>query len=340
MAKVSVVVPIYNAERYLRQCLDSIINQTLTDIEIICVNDGSSDSSREIIEEYVKRDNRIKAIHKGNSGYGDSMNKGLDIAGGEYIGIVESDDYIEPNMLEELYSCAKKNDLDFCKCGFYFYYSRESRNKKSPISNDLIALDVFCPTEIKSQKKKLKLFGLQPAIWSAIYKRDFLTENNIRFNETPGASYQDTSFNFKVWALAKRTKLLKDCLIHYRQDNEGSSINSSGKANFICYEYNTIWEFLKGRDKSLDCITGRLLLDAYLWNFNRLSPEMAKEFALTMSRELANCPYEPSLYSWRRRKQRALIVKDPMRFYQIYNSLRDKNIIVKKIKWLLALLGA
>ena len=90
--KVSIVVPIYNVEKYLRQCLDSVVNQTLKEIEIICVDDGSTDSSPEIIQEYVEKDNRVKVISKPNSGYGNSMNRGFDMAEGEYIGIVESDE--------------------------------------------------------------------------------------------------------------------------------------------------------------------------------------------------------------------------------------------------------
>ena len=104
--KVSIVIPICNVERYLKECLDSVINQTLKDIEIICVDDGSTDASLSILRTYEKMDTRIKVITKQNSGYGNTMNVGMDIAIGEYIGIVESDDYIEKNMFERLYNTA------------------------------------------------------------------------------------------------------------------------------------------------------------------------------------------------------------------------------------------
>ena len=103
MAKISVIVPVYNAEKYLRQCLDSIVSQTLRDIEIICVNDGSTDASLSILEEYAAKDSRIVVISKPNAGYGHSMNMGLDKATGEYMGIVDADDYILPTMYETLY---------------------------------------------------------------------------------------------------------------------------------------------------------------------------------------------------------------------------------------------
>ena len=113
--KVSVLVPIYNVEEFLPECLDSLVNQTLKDIEFICINDGSKDDSLKILKEYAKKDKRILIINKKNSGYGDSMNKGLEKAKGEYIGIVESDDFIDLDAFEKLYNIAKKNDADVVK---------------------------------------------------------------------------------------------------------------------------------------------------------------------------------------------------------------------------------
>jgi len=118
--RISIIIPIYNVNKYLRECLDSIINQTLKTIEIICVNDGSTDNSLEIIKEYIY-DNRIIIINKNNSGYGDSMNQGLNIASGEYIGIVESDDFIDINMFENLYKITKKGDIDIIRSNFYLF---------------------------------------------------------------------------------------------------------------------------------------------------------------------------------------------------------------------------
>ena len=119
MCKVSILVPIYNVEKYLRQCLESVVNQTLKDIEIICINDGSTDSSPEIIREFASRDSRIKVIDKPNTGYGHSMNQGLKAATGEYIGIVESDDFAELNMFEVLYNTAKSNGAEIVKSNYW-----------------------------------------------------------------------------------------------------------------------------------------------------------------------------------------------------------------------------
>lgn len=106
MPKVSIIIPVYNVEKYLRECLDSVIQQTLQDIEIICVNDGSTDNSLQILKEYAQNDSRIKIIDKPNSGYGQTMNVGMQNATGEYIGIVEPDDYVELDMFETLYNTA------------------------------------------------------------------------------------------------------------------------------------------------------------------------------------------------------------------------------------------
>ena len=121
--KVSVLVPCYNVEKYLPECLGSIVNQTLRDIEIICINDGSTDSTLDIIKSYAEQDKRIVIIDKPNEGYGKSMNRGLDVATGEYIAIVESDDWASPDMLEKLYNTACAHQADMVKAEFVFFDS-------------------------------------------------------------------------------------------------------------------------------------------------------------------------------------------------------------------------
>ena len=323
MVKVSVVVPVYNTEKYLKKCLDSLLMQTLKEIEIICVNDGSQDSSLSIIMEYVERDKRFKVIDKANSGYGATMNQGFDISSGEYVGILESDDFFEPTMLEELYFNAKNDDLDVCKAGFNYYYS-QGKSTRAVMPQSLINKGVFCPTtDFKSAKEQLALFKIKPTIWSAIYKREFIKANNIRFTETSGASFQDTAFNFKVWASAKRVRLIKPCLINYRQDNESSSVNSRNKAFFICKEYAEIESFLSNHPhkSTLEPIKNALKYEAYLWNYERLDNEASKEFILAASSELksdmdrGNC--QKKLYSWDKWNQLCQIINNPEKFHNL-----------------------
>ena len=286
-AKVSVVIPCYNGEKYLRQCLDSVVNQTLRELEIICVNDGSKDSTLSIFQEYAANDKRICIIDKPNGGYGESMNRGFDYASGKYLGIIESDDYAEPDMFEKLYLAAEQYDLDVIKSGFLYYYSIPTeKNTPNPIASYITANRVFCPTtDFPAKAEMVEFFNLKPTIWSAIYKTSFIRENNIRFNETPGASYQDASFNFKVWACAKRVKLMEECFLHYRQDNEASSVNSPGKVYCVCDEYDEMERFLEQHQTLKGVLLPvmiRVKYDSYMWNYNRLAESLQAEFILRM----------------------------------------------------------
>ncbi len=125
MCKVSILVPVYNVEKYLRQCMDSLVNQTLKDIEIICIDDGSTDSSPVILDEYAEKDVRVRVIHKSNAGYGHSMNIGLRMARGEFIGIVESDDFADLEMFERLYIIAVEKNVEFVRSNFWIYSEKQ-----------------------------------------------------------------------------------------------------------------------------------------------------------------------------------------------------------------------
>ena len=133
MAKVSVIIPIYNVEKYLQECLDSVIDQTLKDIEIILVDDGSPDNCPRICDEYAQKDARIKVIHKENGGYGSAVNRGLEEATGEYIGIVEPDDYIDSDMYEDLYNIAQTNNADIVKSDHYTFSTKNGKQQTDSI---------------------------------------------------------------------------------------------------------------------------------------------------------------------------------------------------------------
>lgn len=283
MPLLSVVVPVCNAQKYLNECLDSILDQTLTDIEVICVDDGSTDNSGAILDEYTLRDSRVRVIHKVNTGYGHSMNVGFDAAQGEYIGIVESDDWIEPDMYEKLLNAAHAANADVVKANFFLYYGKPApRDEFFEVIPPRLSGRVFCPLE-NVDLEMVDFWNRKPSIWSAIYRRDFIYENHIRFHETPGASYQDASFNFKVWACAQRVFCLDRALLHYRQDNSGSSVNAStGKVYCVRDEYEEMERFIAacGHDETLlTHIMNRLRFDSYMWNTDRLAEPMKTEFA-------------------------------------------------------------
>ncbi|MDD2509186.1 MAG: glycosyltransferase [Aliarcobacter skirrowii] len=278
--KISILVPIYNVEKYLDECLTSIISQTLKNIEIICINDGSTDNSLEIIQKYMQNDPRIKLINKRNSGYGDSMNQGLKVAKGEYIGIIESDDIAKKKMFKTLYNLAKKNNFpDIIKSNYFEYFSttNESRLKKN-ISREL------CNKYFKPQKEP-KIFKSAPSIWSAIYKNDFLKKFNINFLSTPGASYQDTSFNFKTLYFASSIYCTSKAFLQYRQDNINSSVNNKEKIFYICDEFDEIEKTIE-KDLKIKPLVLTLKLNSYWWNYQRLAEKHKDIFLNKFQEEL------------------------------------------------------
>lgn len=322
--KVSIVIPIYNVENYLRQCLDSVVNQTLKEIEIICVDDGSTDSSPDIIREYSKNDLRIQVISKSNSGYGHSMNIGFDAARGEYIGIVESDDYADPSMFEYLYRVASTNGLDVVKSSYYFYFSKpEERNEKQEIASKIMCNRTFCPSsDFNSKMEMVEFFNIKPTIWSALYRKDFIRENQIRFHETPGASFQDASFNFKVWCCAKKVQLLQDAFLHYRQDNENSSVNSPGKVFCVCDEYAEMQRFLDEHPYKkgiLEYVKNRIKYDSYMWNYERLDQKFKYIFieraAAELKEDMENAKLNKEYFEWYKWENLFSIINDPIEWH-------------------------
>lgn len=276
--EVSVLIPIYNVERYLAACLDSLVAQSFADFEAICINDGSTDGSRAIVQRYLDADARFRVIDKENSGYGASMNRGLDAARGRYVAILESDDLFEPDALTLLHDAAEKNNADVAKANFNLYWSRpEERRELFRVVDEREAGTTLRPLD------DFSVFFRKPSIWSALYRRGFLVENGIRFLETPGASYQDSGFNFKVWAAARRAAFIPDAVLNYRQDNEQSSVNSPGKMFCVCDEYAEMERFVRahgGTDEAaLLGILQRMRLDSYLWNYDRLASELRPAFA-------------------------------------------------------------
>mgnify|MGYP002625997669 CR=1 FL=1 len=293
MPKVSIIMPSLNVRPYIEECMDSVVNQTLRDLEILCVDAGSTDGTLEILRAYAQKDPRVKVIVSDRKSYGYQMNLGFDRARGEYLGIVETDDFADPDMFETLYNQAIQDDADVVKGGFYYYWSApEERDEPCPIASEIMCGRVFCPTtDFDSPMEQAEFFNIKPTIWSAVYKADFIRNNDIRFHETPGASFQDASFNFKVWTMARRVRLMQDCFLHYRQDNETSSINSPGKVFCVCDEYEEMERFLCAHPEKkgkMEGIRSRLKYDSYMWNFERLSEELQDEFIVRASEEYNN----------------------------------------------------
>jgi glycosyltransferase involved in cell wall biosynthesis len=266
--KVSILVPVYNVERYLAQCLDSLVAQTLQDIEIICINDGSSDGSCAIIQDYAAKDGRIRVIDKPNGGYGQAMNCGLAAASGTYLGIVESDDFIDPEAFARMYAAANTHDAEVVKCDFFLTWT-------TPRTREVYfhAIEPKDAGRLVDPYKDFQIIQPQPAIWSALYRRSLLEEHGIRFLETPGASFQDTSFNYKVYTVASRVFLLPQAFIHYRQDNATSSINATTKVDAVEKEFAEYFDFLADyphKQRRMQLIMQDIVYKTYRWNALRI----------------------------------------------------------------------
>ena len=282
--KISILVPCCNVEKYLRQCLDSIVSQTLRDMEIIVINDGSTDGTLDIIKEYAARDARIRVLDKENEGYGKSMNRGLDMARGEYIGIVESDDWVDSDMFEQLVALADQYQVDVVKSDFYCYTTTDGEKNEKAYSFSMAHCGLL--TKVNKQCGVFEW----PSIWSAIYRREFLNKNDIRFLGSPGASYQDLGFNFKVWVTAKSAYLTERAYLHYRCDNANSSVKSSGKIFCVCDEWNEIDRYLSARPELQQrCrkLIPHVKLGGYLWNYRRLTADGRAKFTPRFRRDFS-----------------------------------------------------
>ncbi len=206
MIKVSIIVPVYNVEAYLDKCLNSLINQTLEDIEIIVVNDGATDRSQEIIEKYAKKSPKIQAYIKENGGLSDARNYGLQYCTGEYIGYVDSDDFVELNMYELLYEAARKNHSDVVECNLFHTYDEGEDIEIGEIIKD---------------KKRMLMFG-RSVVWNKIYQREWLLQTKVTFHK--GLIYEDIEFYLKLIPYIHQYTYIDEALIHYVQ--RSTSINN------------------------------------------------------------------------------------------------------------------
>jgi glycosyltransferase involved in cell wall biosynthesis len=227
------VVPICDVKRYLRQCLDSIVGQTLRDLEIILVDDGSTDGCAEIVDEYATKDKRVVAIHQPNGGVGRAYNVGIARATGEYIGLVESDDWIEPDMYELLYNAAKEHGTDLVKAPFYVHNSaiadaalRDVVNKAYASNQVLFDLAEDAPRGIFTIEDCPLLIAYHCSPWSYLYRGDFIRQ--ISFVESPGASFQDAPFVAEVLCRATGIVVVPKPLVHWRIDLDKRDSSSMG----------------------------------------------------------------------------------------------------------------
>lgn len=259
MVKVSVIMPSLNVVDYIDECIQSVINQTLREIEIICIDAGSTDGTYEKLLDYAKNDERIKVVLSAEKSYGRQINMGIGLARGKYIGIVETDDFIDSNMYSELYDLSEQYNLEFVKGDYEdVYSSMNSTYIMRPVKMFTGHLEkyygnVICPNEIPM----LHELGLN--IWRGIYNRKFLLNNAIYLNETKGAAFQDTAFYHQIIIKSRRAMFVDKPYYKYRQDRAESSFRNP---NTLIYTYN---EYRYLIDKySMDCDTA---VNRFHWHY-------------------------------------------------------------------------
>lgn len=204
MPKVSLIIPVYNVENYIEKCLNSVVNQTLKDMEVIIVNDGSKDSSKQKIEKYLKKYPRIKYLEKENGGLSDARNYGMQYATGEYIAFLDSDDYVEETMYEEMYNVAQKEAADMVECNFIWEYPDKKREDIGAVYNS----------------KREMVEKARVVAWNKLIKRELLEKTCVKF--PIGLRYEDVEFFYKLVPYLEKVSFVKKCFVHYIQ--RGNSI--------------------------------------------------------------------------------------------------------------------
>ena len=219
MPKVSVIVPFYNVEKYIEKCLESLVNQTLEEIEIILVNDGSQDNSYKIAKQFKDSyPNKIRYLEKTNGGLGDARNFGINYATGEYIAFLDSDDYVEATMYEEMYQKAKQEDADMVECDFWWEYLNKKREDIGTTYLD----------------QKAMLYKARVVAWNKLIKTEIYKKHpNARFSV--GLRYEDVEGFYKILPYINKTASVRKCFIHYIQ-RQGSISNTQNRRNEEIFE--------------------------------------------------------------------------------------------------------
>lgn len=283
--KVSIILPVYNVAPYLRQSLDSIIAQTLSDIEIICVDDGSTDESGQILDEYKEKDERIKVIHKKNAGTGAARNDGLKIATGECIGFVDPDDWILPNMYERLYNLLQDKGLDIVMFTPDVYNDKTGKHEGFLYFQDS-NFPKFLDDKVFN-KDDISPFSYPMCVWNKLYRKRLFDENNIEFAE--GLDFEDHKVIFKSLFTAKRIYFIREKLYVYRHSREGSILSDNDTRMFDHIKiYDIVENILKetGNWEKFHLDFLRYKVHNILYYYTMIKPQYKKDYYNKMVKSL------------------------------------------------------
>lgn len=307
MSKISVIVPIYNIEKFIPRCLDSILSQTYRNLEIILVDDGSTDGSGEIVDQYAKKDGRIKVIHQVNSGVSVARNRGLDHATGDYIGFVDGDDYIEPDMYEILMQIINEHHVDIAHCGYQMIYPSRvdyyyNSGEKIKLSHDEGLFELLKGTRV------------EPGLWNKLYKTELFKEIRLPIGVT---ETEDLLCNFEVFLLADTSFFYDVSKYHYmlRSGSATSGILTEKKRRDRYFVVSSILEKCERNSLYYAAAYERflriLIENATQINYRELRDEsiselrnearravLFKEFDIKIKGMVFITAYFPKLYRW------------------------------------------
>ena len=280
--KVSVILPVFNVEQYLKECLESVVNQTLKDIEIICINDGSTDNSLEILNEYAQKDGRFIILSQENQGQGVARNKGVELAKGKYIQFVDPDDWIEPNMLETLYNFAEEHNSQVVKFNYSEYNDYSGKYKQNNFVKQIQKEYNYNLNETPHYTwrlfKKGCLTNLDLHSWAYFYLTSFIISNEIKF--APSKHGEDHLFTDGAFLLANKIDYLNKYLYFYRVRN-GSSVQIKSDINFCVFDnINLLKEFLI-KNKLFDELQDEWISYAkkvITWHYGQIPDDSIKRF--------------------------------------------------------------
>lgn len=239
MPKVSIIVPVYNTSAYLRRCMDALTGQTLEDIEIIAVNDGSTDDSPAILGEYEQKDSRVRVFHKVNGGQATARNMGIRRSHGEYVGFADSDDYVDADMFRQMYELAKEKDCDMVECNYHYLQETKDDIRELKTRGRI--------REYTGQKDML--IDPQVSPWNKLYRREILLHNGVDFPE--GLIYEDTAFYIKTIPYVKKASYLdRACVYYFLRETSTMNANKSRK----------VGEYISGVTEYSGLLPGKWLL--------------------------------------------------------------------------------
>ena len=336
---VSIIIPCYGVEKYLNRCMETVTKQTLKNIEIILVDDGSPDNVPRMCDEWAEKDSRVKVIHKENAGLGYARNTGIEVASGEYIAFVDSDDYVDLNMYEKLYGIAREHELDVAYCGFRKEFKRGffTNVHEYDAYTEFVGSDVQCliPDFVASAPYIKSEYRYDMSVWHSIYRRSIISNNNLKFVSERNFASEDTPFQIDFLSFSNHVAFIPDVLYTYCFN--GNSLTKT----YPIEKYNKIRNlYFLLREKSRFCdekgLRAKRLFIGYVraylrkWVINEEQSKAKEAILLIMKDEVWNEIkeiYHPSYLPFHQRILLLCIYNKNANMYYLISRCMDNKLI-------------